>query len=129
MFRILNRTILFNSLDMFKIGVWTHVFNLCEGFRIIVERHALACQPIRVHPQHSREESLNIAARSCFAAHILTDVAAPQLDSMVLRRFDEVDLLDVAQLHRLIEARGEIGHAVPPLNLEHKCFFEAYRNG
>ncbi|WP_160271595.1 hypothetical protein [Bifidobacterium choerinum] len=123
---VFNTIAMFNTVHMFDIG---RMFNielpsvtgtssdarrLCdvvEGGRMLVEGDGLPREPARVDAKHGGEEALDLRTRPRLAVDVLADVAAAELDAMLLGRLHEVALPYVAQIHRLVEAlRESVGH-------------------
>ncbi|MDE5641632.1 MAG: hypothetical protein K2I40_08150, partial [Bifidobacterium castoris] len=108
--------IISNSNGVMVVNVMT-VFNVhrlldvVEGGRMFVEGDGFPREPARVDAEHGGEETLDLRARPRLPVDVLADVAAAELDAMLLGRLHEVALPYVAQIHRQVEAlRASIRH-------------------
>ncbi|WP_289097865.1 hypothetical protein [uncultured Bifidobacterium sp.] len=106
--RVLNGIVMFNGIVMCDVIMRAAPLDhIVEGRGMRVEGDGLACEPTRVDTEHGREESFDLRARTRLAVDVLADVAAAELDAVLLGGLHEIALPYVAQFHRLIETMGE----------------------
>ncbi len=92
----------------------------CVGAHVLRRGRLRACasahEPFLADAQLLRQKAQRIGTRDRLARHILADVALSQLHALGLGRPDQVDLLEVQTLHRLLETGRErvLCHDPPP---------------